>query len=63
MVKPADKTVLDSDSEMSDDNLEDNDPRKPWLSEFRRYLNTHDVIPDGTTVVKWWGVCIQSVFE
>jgi hypothetical protein len=58
-VNPVDKILLDSDSEMSDENLEDNDPKKPWLSEFCRYLNTHDVIPDSTTVVKWWGVRIQ----
>jgi hypothetical protein len=40
----------------SDDDFNDTDPTKPWLSEFNRYLNTHDVIPEGTTVVKWWGV-------
>ena len=57
---PGSNSVQDSDSDMSDDNLDDTDATKPWLSEFqhRDYLNTHDVIPEGTTVVKWWSVCI-----
>ena len=53
---PGSKSVQDSDSDMSDDDLDDTNATKPWLSEFQRYLNTHDVIPEGTTVVKWWGV-------
>jgi hypothetical protein len=34
------------------------DPKKPWLKEFNYYLNTVDEIPNGLTVVKWWGVCV-----
>ena len=48
--------VQDSDSNMSDDDLDDTNATKPWLSEFHRYLNTHDVIPENMTIVKWWGV-------
>ena len=63
MIDPVSKQVCDSDSDMSDNlNPDDNDPTKPWLMEFHRYLNTHDVIPEGTTVVKWWGVRIFSAF-
>jgi hypothetical protein len=57
------KSVRESDSDMSDDDLDDTDTTKPWLSEFQRYLNTHDVIPEGTTVVKWWGVRMIHIFS
>ena len=36
---------------------DEGDSEKPWMAEFNRYLNTHDVLPEGMTVVKWWGVC------
>ncbi|KAG6838737.1 hypothetical protein C0991_009085, partial [Blastosporella zonata] len=45
-----------SDSEDSD--LEDDTPAdlaKPWLSEFQQYLDTNDIVPDGMSIVKWWG--------
>ena len=45
----------DSDWDMSDE--AEGDSEKPWLAEYNRYLNTHDVLPEGMTVVKWWGVC------
>ena len=50
------KSMEDSDWDMSDDEG-GGDSEKPWLAEFNRYLNTHDVLPEGMTVVKWWGVC------
>ena len=45
----------DSEWDMSDES--EGDLEKPWLAEFNRYLNTHDILPEGMTVVKWWGVC------
>jgi hypothetical protein len=39
------------------------DPNKPWLKEFNHYLNTVDEIPDGLTVVKWWGVSANSFYS
>jgi hypothetical protein len=38
------------------------DPKKPWLKEFNYYLNTVDEIPNGLTVVKWWGVRVLFTF-
>lgn len=49
------KLTEDSDWDMSDEGEGDTD--KPWLAEFNRYLNTHDVLPEGMTIVEWWGVC------
>ena len=47
---------LDTDSD-SDNDDEASDPAKPWMSEFRWFLDTLDVIPDGMNIVRWWGVC------
>jgi hypothetical protein len=54
------KSTEDSDWDMSDEG--DGDSEKPWLAEFNRYLNTHDVLPEGMTIVKWWGVCNVPFF-
>lgn len=58
-VGPISKLPDDTDSDFSDGESENVDPLKPWLVEFRRYLNTHDVFSDSSmTIVKWWGVSI-----
>jgi hypothetical protein len=32
------------------------DPLKPWLDEFKLYLSTSEVVPEGMDTIKWWGV-------
>ena len=32
------------------------DPAKPWLQEYNLYFNTTDEIPEGQSLVQWWGV-------
>jgi hypothetical protein len=32
------------------------DPAKPWLWEYNLYFNTTDEIPEGQSLVQWWGV-------
>lgn len=49
---------LDTDSEGEDDENGGSDPSKPWMAEFQRYMNTHDLVPEGMSIVEWWGVCI-----
>ncbi|KAG6901222.1 hypothetical protein C0995_015084 [Termitomyces sp. Mi166 len=47
----------DTDSEDSDSDIDNsNDPSQPWMDEFRWYLNTNDILPDGMTIVEWWGI-------
>lgn len=46
-----------TDSDESDDAV-DNALLPPWMIEFKRYIDTNDIIPPGMTVVEWWGVCI-----
>lgn len=31
--------------------------QKPWLHEFKAYLDAIDEVPNGMTIMKWWGVC------
>ena len=48
---------LDTDSEDKDAISEGNsDLSKPWAAEFERYINTHESIGEGTSIVQWWGV-------
>lgn len=47
--------ISDSDAE-EDIGGKNVDPSKPWMAEFRRYLDTHDIIPEGTSIVRWWGL-------
>ena len=54
---PPPKLMEDSDSDWDMSTEGEGDSEKPWLAEFNHYLNTHDVLPEGMTVVKWWGVC------
>jgi len=45
------------DSDNSDDGIMSSDPSKPWLTEWNLYVQTHEIMPKGMTMVKWWGVC------
>ncbi len=37
------------------------DPAKPWLKDFRLYLDTTEAVPDSMDAVQWWGV--SSYFD
>jgi hypothetical protein len=32
------------------------DPKRPWLTDFRKYLDAVEQIPDGCSAIGWWGV-------
>ena len=34
----------------------DSDTNKPWLREFKLYIDGVDEVPNGMTITKWWGV-------
>ena len=53
---------LDTDSENEDDDDEMLDPAKPWMGEFKRYLDTMDVVPENMSIVRWWGVREHTPF-
>ena len=39
----------------------DSDTQKPWLREFKQYLDGADEVPTGMTITKWWGVRYLSI--
>lgn len=45
--------VDDSSDEDSDTEI---DPSRPWLAEFNSYFRTHEIVPEGMSIVTWWGV-------
>ena len=54
------------DDDSSDDagpSTTQNDPTKPWLREFHKYLNMTDELSDGQTLVQWWGVSTLSHWQ
>lgn len=34
----------------------DSDTNKPWLREFKLYIDGVDEVPNGMSITKWWGV-------
>jgi hypothetical protein len=32
------------------------DPDRPWLQHFTRYIDTVEQVPEGWSTIKWWGV-------
>lgn len=58
--------LSDSDSDDSDSERQPAaapsqfDPNKPWLKDFRLYLDTTEAVPDKMSAVSWWGVSTKS---
>jgi hypothetical protein len=52
----------DSDSNDADNNdtpsasVPSLEPKEPWSKEYNMYLNAIDEIPEGMTLIQWWGV-------
>jgi len=51
------------EDEDSDGEAAPSDPTKPWLTEFNLYATTHESVPDGMGIVRWWGVCAPCLFN
>ena len=32
------------------------DPKRPWLTDFHKYLDVVEQVPDGCSAIGWWGV-------
>ena len=47
---------IDAPSTSATPSLDPN-THKPWLREFKQYLDGVDKVPTGMTITKWWGVC------
>jgi hypothetical protein len=51
---------LSDDEEMATDAGTDvpEDPNRPWLRDFRSYLDVVEQVPEGCSTIRWWGVSI-----
>jgi hypothetical protein len=58
--KSSRRNIDDTDSE-SEMEVGSADPTKPWLHEWNTYIQTHEMIPEGMGIVRWWGV--SSLFH
>ena len=52
----------DSDSEVAK-TVPQAMPVSNWESEFNGYINTKEVVPEGMTMVEWWGVRVYSLAQ
>ena len=37
------------------------DPQRPWLQDFRAYLDIFEQVPGGWTAIQWWGVSVLFI--
>lgn len=36
------------------------DPQRPWLHDYRAYVDVLEQVPEGWTAIQWWGVSISD---
>jgi hypothetical protein len=54
--------LSDDEDEMEDTGTAvPDDPRRPWLRDYCAYLDVLEQVPEGWTVIQWWGVSWISV--
>jgi hypothetical protein len=47
-------TVVDTGLDVPDD------PQRPWLRDYRAYIDILEQVPEGWTAIQWWGVSIPD---
>jgi hypothetical protein len=35
------------------------DPQRPWLRDYRAYIDVLEQMPEGWTAIQWWGVSVS----
>jgi hypothetical protein len=39
------------------------DPQRPWLCDYRAYMDVPEQVPEGWSAIQWWGVSnLISIF-
>jgi len=50
----------DEDDAMADTGPDvPDDPQRPWLRDYRAYMDVLEQVPDGWTAIQWWGVSVS----
>jgi len=58
------RALLRELSDDEDDTMEDSgldvpyDSQRPWLRDYRAYMDVLEQVPEGWTTIQWWGVRI-----
>ena len=52
--RPRRRNSDDTDSESEAETAVD--PNNPWRTEWNLYLQIHEIVPEGMSMVTWWGV-------
>ena len=47
-------TAMDTGLDVPDD------PQRPWLRDYRTYVDVLEQVPEGWTAIQWWGVSIPD---
>ena len=51
------RELSDDDEPTTDMGLDiPDDPQRPWLRDYRAYMDVLEQVPDGWTAIQWWGV-------
>ena len=48
--------MVDTDSEYNNEVDSLSDTSKLWLTEFNCYFNIVESVPEGMSIIEWWGV-------
>ena len=68
MKKKGKTLAVDSSSDSDSDDLIAPSPLtqgssdQQWKREFNHYLKGEDELPEGMTLVQWWGVCLSFTY-
>lgn len=47
-------SMADTEADVPDD------PQRPWLRDYRAYMDVPEQVPEGWTAIQWWGVSISN---
>jgi hypothetical protein len=58
------RELSDDEDMMMDTGLDvPDDPQRPWLRDYRAYIDFPEQVPEGWSAIQWWGVSISvSIF-
>jgi hypothetical protein len=54
------RELSDDEDTMMDTGLDvPDDPQRPWLRDYRAYMDVPEQVPEGWSAIQWWGVSIS----
>jgi hypothetical protein len=54
------RELSDDEDTMMDTGLDvPDDPQRPWLRDYRAYMDVPEQVPEGWSAIQWWGVNVS----